>query len=262
MNEPVLDVVREGFARSDRVFWLDGGGSRDWSGRRSLVGVLADDDVSLTFDAARQEVTRHQGDRSEVIGDDVFAELEREIDGDAGDPDVHWVGCFGYASRPDLGARPWGIGPDAIWMRSRDVQFFTHESPSPVEERASASVSKPPQGDAPAWYADAFASVQEQLRAGNSYEVNLTYREAVTADDPLATYLRLRATNPAPYAGLLSHRGTHLLSSSPERYATVDRERWLETKPIKGTTHAGTPRRRTSGWRTSWPPTRSTAPRT
>ena len=82
--------------------------------------------------------------------------------------------------------------------------------------------------------------MQEQLRAGNSYEVNLTYRDDVgRADDPLATYLRLRATNPAPYAGLLRHRGTHLLSSSPERYATIDRQRWLETKPIKGTTPRG-----------------------
>ena len=154
MNEPVLDAVRDGFARSDRVFWLDGGGARDWSGRRSLVGVLDEDDVSLTFDAASQEVTRHQGDRSEVVGDDVFAALEREVDADAGDPDVHWVGCFGYASRPDLGARPWGIGPDAIWMRSRDVQFFTHEQVvsrrslrQAQDERALAP--QPPRDSAP-----------------------------------------------------------------------------------------------------------------
>jgi para-aminobenzoate synthetase len=236
MSEPVLDAVREGFARSDRVFWLDGGGARDWSGRRSLVGVLTDDDVSLTFDAARRDVTRHQGDVSEVVGDDVFAVLEQEIVQDDGDPDVHWVGCFGYASRPDLGARPWGIGPDAIWMRSRGVRFFEHD-PSPVEELAATRVAK--RSKAPRWYADAFAQVQEQLRAGNSYEVNLTYRESVDAGDPLSTYLRLRATNPAPYAGLLSHRGTHLLSSSPERYATIDRQRWIETKPIKGTTARG-----------------------
>jgi para-aminobenzoate synthetase len=92
----------------------------------------------------------------------------------------------------------------------------------------------------PGWYAEAFARVQEELRAGNSYEVNLTYRdEAGPATDPLETYLRLRASNPAPYAGLLRHRGTHLLSSSPERYATVDRRRWLETKPMKGTTQRG-----------------------
>ncbi|MCW2849178.1 MAG: anthranilate synthase component family protein [Marmoricola sp.] len=237
MNEPVVDAVRAGFAHSDRVFWLDGGGSRDWSGRRSLVGVLDDDDVSLSFDAGRREVTRHQGGRDELVGSDVFAVLEAEVARDAGDPDVHWVGCFGYASRPDLAARPWGRGPDAIWMRTRQVRFFEHRPPL-VEERASASVSKPL--GTPAWYADAFARVQEQLRAGNSYEVNLTYRDQVgEAADPLGTYLRLRATNPAPYAGLLSHRGTHLLSSSPERYATIDRQRWLETKPMKGTTPRG-----------------------
>jgi len=240
MSEPVLDAVEEGFARSDRVFWLDGGGSRDWSGRRSLVGVLAEDDVSLTFDATRCEVTRHQGNRSEVVGTDVFTVLESEIARDAGDADVHWVGCFGYASRPDLGARPWGIGPDAVWMRSRDVRFFTHEPPAAVAlgELAGSGPVEPP-----GWYAAAFAQVQEQLRAGNSYEVNLTYRERVEAADPLAAYLQLRARNPAPYAGLLSHRGTHLLSSSPERYATVEQdgsgERWLETKPIKGTTPRG-----------------------
>jgi para-aminobenzoate synthetase len=96
-----------------------------------------------------------------------------------------------------------------------------------------------PATETPTWYRNAFAEVQEQLRAGNSYEVNLTYREQVTGDDPLATYLRLRATNPAPYAGLLRHRGTHLLSSSPERYATIDSDRWVETKPIKGTTARG-----------------------
>jgi para-aminobenzoate synthetase len=242
-GEPVIDAVRAGFARSDRVFWLDGGGSRDWSGRRSLVGVLTDDDVSLSFDAARREVTRHQGGRDEVVGTDVFAVLEDEIARDAGDPDVHWVGCLGYASRPDLPARPWGHGPDAIWMRSRDIEFFTHEEPavSPPAGRPGldrGATPHPP--EAPRWYAEAFAAVQEQLHAGNSYEVNLTYREELgEAADPLATYLRLRASNPAPYAGLLRHRGTHLLSSSPERYATVDRERWLETKPIKGTTPRG-----------------------
>jgi para-aminobenzoate synthetase len=93
----------------------------------------------------------------------------------------------------------------------------------------------------PADYHEAFEEVQRQLRRGNSYEVNLTYRESVDSPvDPVTTYLRLRAANPAPYAGYLQHRGVHLLSSSPERYATIDRDRWLETKPIKGTTPRGT----------------------
>jgi len=236
MAESALEAVQAGFARSERLFWLDGGGARDWSGTRSLVGVLDEDDVSLSLDVARQEVTRHQAGHQKVVGTDVFAVLESEIARDAGDPDVHWVGCFGYASRSDLPARPSNDGPDAIWMRCRDVQFFDHGR---VPEHALGRVERDTTR-APGWYADAFAKVQEELHAGNSYEVNLTYREELgQATDPLATYLRLRASNPAPYAGLLRHQGTHLLSSSPERYATVARDRWLETKPIKGTTPRG-----------------------
>ncbi len=234
----VAEAVRDGFARSDRVFWLDGGGSREWSGRRSLVGVLDADDVSLSLDAVRGEVTRHQSGRDEVVGTDIFDVLESEIARDAGDPDVHWVGCFGYAARPDLPARPWGAGPDAIWMRCRRPTVFRHDRAEAMGSTGDGGTRPAP--PVPGWYADAFAEVQEQLRAGNSYEVNLTYREVLArTDDPLATYLRLRSNNPAPYAGLLRHRGTHLLSSSPERFATVDRRRGLETKPIKGTTPRG-----------------------
>ena len=98
-------------------------------------------------------------------------------------------------------------------------------------------------------YGEAFAQVQEELHAGNSYEVNLTYRvDAESQLDPVAAYLRLRTLNPAPYAGFLQHdvegaRGW-LLSSSPERYALVSRDdedgtRTIETKPIKGTTPRG-----------------------
>ena len=242
-TDEVVDAVRAGFAHSDRVFWLDGGGARNWSGRRSLVGVLGDDDVSLSFDAARREVTRHQRGRDEVVGDDVFAVLEEEVARDDGDPDVHWVGCLGYAARPDLPARAWAAGPDAIWMRCTAVRFFDH---SYVGRPTWADLrSRPAEASVPSWYADAFARVQEELHAGNTYEVNLTYRDALGAGaDPLETYLRLRATNPAPYAGLLRHRGTHLLSSSPERFATVgrspgERHRVLETRPIKGTTPRG-----------------------
>ena len=101
-----------------------------------------------------------------------------------------------------------------------------------------------PIGTIPSSYATGFERVQEHLHAGNTYEVNLTYRDTISADlDPADAYLRLRALNPAPYAGFLQHdvpgaRGW-LLSSSPERYALVSADRMLETKPIKGTTPRG-----------------------
>jgi para-aminobenzoate synthetase len=234
-------------AESSRMFWLDGGGSREWSGRRSIVGVLSDDDVSLTYDARSRRVLRHRSGATEVVGDDVFDVLADEVARDAEDPAVSWVGYLGYACRPDLPARlPGGTFegparpcvPDAVWMRARDAVVFQHEGAPPSRGRgplpAAAAASVDPA------YATAFAEVQRQLRLGNTYEVNLTYRVVETSTvAPVTAYLRLRTVNPAPYAGYLQHHGVHLLSASPERFATVDRHRWLETRPIKGTTPRG-----------------------
>lgn len=225
-----LEAFRDVAARHERCFWLDGGGSQPWSGRRSIVGRLGVDDLSLTYDASRREVVEHPSGR--IVGNDVFAVLQDLQDGDS---DTHWVGYFGYAARPELPARPWPGVPDAVWMRCRDVEVS--------EEPGRESRWSPGQRfehSTPRWYADAFAAVQEQLHAGNTYEVNLTYRvEEPSALDPVDLYGRLRATNPAPYAGVLRHGDTWLLSASPERFATIDRQRRVETRPIKGTTARG-----------------------
>lgn len=236
MTATAVAITTEGLRTSDRVFWLDGEyPAKDSPRHRSMVGVLSVDDVSLTFDASSRHVYRHRRGSAEIVGRDIFEVLEYEMSRDAGDPDVFWVGWFGYASRADLAARPWGRGPDAVWMRSRNVQLFDH-STSMSHSRVIAP--QPPRKHAapPAWYAEAFGTVQAALRRGDSYEANLTYRESLgAAKDPMGTYLRLRALNPAPYSGLLSHRGTHLLGSSPETFATIDSDRWLEVRPIKGT---------------------------
>jgi para-aminobenzoate synthetase len=246
-GDPVA-FFREVAAARPRCFWLDGGGAREWSGRRSIIGWLDDDDVSLTYDAARREVTRHAGGRAEVVGDDVFAVLESELA--AGDPSDQWFGYLGYACRPDLPSAPGDPDdlPDAVWMRPSQVRLFDHPAPASgrVPERARGRTvghtTQPPQ--VPPSYAAAFERVQQELHAGNSYEVNLTYRTETRSDlDPATAYLRLRELNPAPYAGFLQHdlpgARSWLLSSSPERYALVGADRTIETKPIKGTTPRG-----------------------
>ncbi len=247
MTDPIA-FFRSVAAEHRRCFWLDGGGAREWSGQRSLIGWLDEDDVSLTYSAASRQVTRHAGGESAVVGDDVFAVLESLMA-----PGEQWFGYFGYACRPDLPARPDPAMPDAVWMRARNVRIFEHgESPDPPHKRGKRtfqSVATPEKvtetpGGPPRAYAAGFADVQEQLRAGNSYEVNLTYRLAQRDDvTPAQAYLRLRDLNPAPYAGFLQHdvegHEAWLLSSSPERYALITPDRTLQTKPIKGTTPRG-----------------------
>jgi anthranilate/para-aminobenzoate synthase component I len=191
-----------------------------------IAGELAERDLSISYDARRREVTAHPS--GEVLGDDVFAVLEDLLDGD---PETIWVGWFGYAARPDLPARPADGVPDAVWMRTRAQPGRVHQG-SPQQPFAHSTAPMP------RWYADAFDRVQEHLRAGDTYEVNLTHRHRVESDtDPVVAYPRLCTIAPgAPYAGMVGHRGSVLVSASPECFIRVDREGVIETRPITGTT--------------------------
>ena len=80
------------------------------------------------------------------------------------------------------------------------------------------------------------ARCQAALAAGESYEVCLTDQISTDASpDPWELYKLLRATNPAPFAAYLKLGALSVLSSSPERFLSCDRERRVEARPIKGT---------------------------
>jgi len=80
------------------------------------------------------------------------------------------------------------------------------------------------------------ARSQAELAAGESYEVCLTDQISTTASpDPFALYRWLRRSNPAPFAAFLRFGERAVVSSSPERFLSVDRERRVQARPIKGT---------------------------
>jgi para-aminobenzoate synthetase len=81
------------------------------------------------------------------------------------------------------------------------------------------------------------ARSQAELAAGESYEVCLTDQISTDASpDPFDLYRNLRRSNPAPFASYLKLGDVAVVSSSPERFLSVDRERRVEARPIKGTT--------------------------
>ncbi len=78
---------------------------------------------------------------------------------------------------------------------------------------------------------------QAELAAGESYEVCLTDQISTSAQpDPWELYRLLRRRNPAPFAAYLRFGEIAIVSSSPERFLSVDRERRVQARPIKGTT--------------------------
>lgn len=254
-DAPAIDLAGLAAAHP-RCVWLDGAGGHAWSGRTSHVAGLEPDDVSLTYDAARREVVRWTGRpgawRGVVVGDDPFVVLAAEV---AAAPAARWYGYLGYASRPDLPALVPDADdptapPDAVWMRPSRVRTVVHPPAGPPPPHTAGDAGPPDPS-----YAAGFHRVQEALHAGDSYEVNLTRRERVEAAaglGPVEVHARLRALDPAPYAGFLAHdvhdtglparSRAWLVSASPERYArltpTADGVR-VEAKPMKGTAPRG-----------------------
>jgi para-aminobenzoate synthetase component 1 len=84
-------------------------------------------------------------------------------------------------------------------------------------------------------YAAAFARVQDYLRAGDCYQINLAQRfSAAASGDALSAYLTLRSLSPAPYSAYMNLPHAQILCVSPERFLRVQKGS-VETRPIKGT---------------------------
>jgi para-aminobenzoate synthetase len=83
-------------------------------------------------------------------------------------------------------------------------------------------------------------SCQQQLRAGESYEICLTTAVELPATCASADYYRvLRRVNPAPYSAYLRFGEVDVASSSPERFLRVGADGVVQAEPIKGTAARG-----------------------
>jgi para-aminobenzoate synthetase/4-amino-4-deoxychorismate lyase len=156
---------------------------------------------------------------------------------------LHAVGLFSY----ELGAHMHGIAPRDHAQPLAQVLLFARcdrlsavevdqwlaqqegaSAPSGIAQ-LSASVSEQE-------FADAIARIHACIEAGDSYQVNYTYRMHFDAyGSPLALYRRLRVRQPAPYGALIAlSDGRAVLSLSPEMF--IRHAQGIATaRPMKGT---------------------------
>jgi para-aminobenzoate synthetase component 1 len=86
-----------------------------------------------------------------------------------------------------------------------------------------------------AGYATALGRIKEYIRDGDCYQVNLTQEFTFDVEgDPWDIYLAVRQSNPAPFASFFRTPDAAVLSTSPERFLSLNNGQ-VETKPIKGT---------------------------
>lgn len=85
-------------------------------------------------------------------------------------------------------------------------------------------------------YVNAFNQIQDYIRAGDCYQINLTQEFTTKAQGLLLdTAEAFWQLTDAPYSGYLKINDFELLSCSPELFIEFEANRKITTKPIKGT---------------------------
>jgi para-aminobenzoate synthetase component 1 len=150
-----------------------------------------------------------------------------------------WVGYLSY----EMGAfsdpeRPLPYYPPTIPL----AQFFKCEkvyvAPASKDKLPQRTqVSKNIKG--PDDYLDLIRKIQEEIRHGDVYQVNLSHElKWPFTKSSYDLFLKLIDINPAPFAAYLKSSDFSLISSSPERLL-LKTGQTLETRPIKGTLPRG-----------------------
>jgi anthranilate synthase len=159
-----------------------------------------------------------------------------------------WIGFLAYEFASHLGlptGEPMPGLPEAAFTLYEDGWVWedgrlVHTPAVPIEIELCPELPLAPPALTSDFPADEFIAgvemVQDRIRAGWVYQVNLSHRFSFPAEDldPLAFYQRLRTVNPSPFMGLLEGDGWAVVSGSPERlFRLADDE--LSARPIAGT---------------------------
>lgn len=178
-----------------------------------------------------------------------MAQVQPALDrlADARERGLHAAGYLSYEAGLALDTRLHGLDraghtpgqgdPPLLWFGLFEGvrAIAPGDMPDLLPDPAQASVTAVAPLIDEAAYQDRFARVQELIRAGDIYQVNLTFPCRVDfTGDPVALYAAVRARARAGYGGVI-RTGTHdLLSFSPELFFTQVRGQ-LTARPMKGT---------------------------
>lgn len=90
-------------------------------------------------------------------------------------------------------------------------------------------------------YLERIRIAKEYIERGDAFEICLTkaHRMPFVLSEARALFSTLRGRNPAPFASYWESPDFAIVSSSPERFVSLDAEGWAESRPIKGTRPRG-----------------------
>lgn len=121
---------------------------------------------------------------------------------------------------------------DQMEQDLREIRGGERIADAPLRDRPCALDEDPPEQ-----FLDGVERIKRYIRDGDVFQVNLSrgwHGCLAEGVDPARVYARLRASNPAPFAGLAVLGERVVASSSPERLVSICGDR-VETRPIAGT---------------------------
>lgn len=115
---------------------------------------------------------------------------------------------------------------------------------NPTENAPSAGLTDFQAQWTQADYSQRFSQLHQHLAQGDCYQGNLTFPiHAQYSGAPQALFHQLAESQPVRYSAFVNlttaNQGPLILSRSPELFFSVDRDGWIETHPMKGTTPRG-----------------------
>ena len=135
------------------------------------------------------------------------------------------------------------------------LSTFTYSHASSSTNKSKDSIANPianpiEHSMTQAQYEQTVKTVQEEIRNGNVYQINLAHQIGpYTIDTPLETWLELTDDNPARHAFFWKTPSEILLCNSPELFLQFDASRSVTSLPIKGThTDVGNPEAHVELW--------------
>ena len=240
------DVFVQFYAGEPAAFWLD----REFAPENQFSVMGAGNLISNSTVNERDEVTSTlsrmaYGPELELPfewrpglvgalsyeGEEQFIEASRAIVFDHRSQGMHFIGLFENQNDFDFWHHAALL---RLGLSGGQVANYLHAQPKNTDA-ASAKLRHPE-----AQYLGMIASAQRHISIGDVYQVCLTNELTIeTQEAPLAVFLRLRESNPAPYSTFLKLHDLAVVSSSPEQFLKVQTSGEVSTKPIKGTRPRG-----------------------
>ena len=164
-------------------------------------------------------------------GEERFIEASRAIVFDHRTQGMHFIGLFESQNDFDFWHHAALL---RLGLSGGQVANYLHAQPK------NTDVASTKLRHHEAQYLEMITSAQQHISVGDVYQVCLTNELSIeTLEDPLAVFLRLRESNPAPYSTFLKLCNLAVVSSSPEQFLRVQASGEVSTKPIKGTRPRG-----------------------